>query len=273
MKFKGVGVFFCLVLLGLLARAQGDLLLADAAKIECETLFNLIKKDKALVLVDVRAPLDFKEAHIAGAVSVPFYKLPKDAAWPKRIPLVLYCAGKGCPLSYDSALALIKEGYEDVKVLSGGIREWELKKYPIVRDEKVGKVHPQIRENTVFKGKSVTAKQLSERLMLPQSSVADKEGQTGKIWGNILVLDLRPGNEFEAAHLAGSKNIPFEKLEEKMKDLPVDAEVVVYDKTAERSEAAVLVLNKAGFSAHYLVGGIIVWSMAGYRLAAGKTYE
>lgn len=273
MKLKGISALFCVVLVGFLAWAQGGLLPADVPGIECETLFNLMKKDVKLALVDVRAPSDFREAHIAGAVSVPFYKLPKEAAWPKWTSLVLYCAGKGCPLSYDSALALIKEGYKDVKVLSGGIREWELKEYPIVRDEKAKETQPQIRENTVFKGRTVTAKQLSEQLKTLQSPGDGKEGQTGEKGGNILILDLRPESEFEAAHLPGSKNIPFEQLEEKMKNLPKGSEVIVCDKTAERSEAAVLILNKAGFPAHSLMGGIMVWSMAGYQLAAGEGYE
>lgn len=273
MKIKGINVFFCLLLLGPLARAQDNLSSADVPKMECETLYNLMKKNTKLVLVDVRVPIDFKEAHIAGAVSFPFYKLPKEAVWPKQTPLVLYCDGKGCPLSYDSALSLIKKGYKDVKVLSGGIREWELKEYPIVRAEKTEQAQPQIREDTVFKGKAVTAKQLSEWLKSSQASVAGKEGKTGEREGNILVLDSRPENEFEAAHLPGSKNISLEKLQEKVKDLPKGAEVIVCDKTAERSEQAVAILNKAGFPAHSLVGGIIVWSAAGYSLAAGKTSE
>lgn len=260
MKIKRIGAFFCLLLLGS-ARAQGALSVADVPKVECETLYNLMKQGKELVLVDVRAPADFDEAHITGAVSVPFYRLPKEAAWPKQTPLVLYCAGQGCALSYDSALNLIKEGYADVKVLNGGIKEWLLREYPVTRAAKAEAAAP-LRENTVFKGKTITAKQFYKYL----KQVAEPQK-------NIYVLDLRSEKEFEAAHLPGAMNIPLERLQEKLKYLPAKAEVVVCDKAAERSVQAVAMLNKAGFPAHALTGGIIVWSAAGYPLAAGKGNE
>lgn len=260
MKINGIGAFFCLLLLGS-ARAQGALSVADVPKIECDALYSQMKQDNGLVVVDVRAPIDFNEAHITGAVSVPFYKLPKEAVWPKQTSLVLYCAGQGCALSYDSALNLIKAGYVDVKVLNGGIKEWMLREYPVTRAAKAEAAAP-LRENTVFKGKTVTAKQLSEYL---KQAPGTRE--------RIYVLDLRPGNEFEAAHLPGAVNIPLENLQEKLKTLPAAVEVVVCDKAPERSAQAVALLNQAGFPAHALTGGIIVWSAAGYPLAAGKGNE
>jgi len=260
MKLKRISAFFCLLLLGS-ARAQGALSVADVPKIECDALYSQMKQDKGLVLLDVRAPSDFNEAHIPGAVSAPFYKLPKEAVWTKRTRLVLYCAGQGCPLSTDSARNLIKEGYTDVKVLNGGIREWILREYPVTRAAKAEAV-ATLRENTVFKGKTITAKQLSEYL---KQAPETREG--------IYVLDLRPGNEFEAAHLPGAVNIPLENLQEKLKTLPAAVEVIVCGKAVERSAQAVAILNKAGFPAHSLAGGIIVWSAAGYPLAAGKPNE
>ncbi|MFA6435484.1 MAG: rhodanese-like domain-containing protein [Elusimicrobiales bacterium] len=273
MKFKEVAFVFCMVLPGASAPAQAASPSADVPRIECESLHDLMETDRKPVLVDVRTPVDYKEAHIAGAVSVPFYKLPKEAAWPKQTSLVLYCAGKGCSLSYDLAAALIKEGFTDVKVLNGGIREWELKEYPVVREKKSEETPRPVRGNTVFKGKTVTAKQLSEQLGMLRASIAAKAPQIGGSGGDILILDSRPEAEFAAAHLPGAVNIPLEKLREKLKDLPEGAEVVVCDRTAQRSEQAAALINGAGLPAHYLAGGLVVWSTAGYGLIAGKTYE
>lgn len=82
-------------------------------------------------LLDARAPSDYANQHIAGAVSVPFYdpepyvgKLPKDA-W-----LVCYCA---CPHAESGQLAskLQQKGLVKVTVLEEGIGVWKNRGYPV----------------------------------------------------------------------------------------------------------------------------------------------
>ncbi len=89
-----------------------------------------------MVLLDARAPSDYMNQHIAGAVSVPFYdpdayfpKLPKNA-W-----LVCYCA---CPHAESGQLAtkLLAAGFKKVTVLDEGIRVWAEQKFPISTGEK-----------------------------------------------------------------------------------------------------------------------------------------
>lgn len=81
-------------------------------------------------LIDARAPSDYLNEHIAGAVSVPFYdpepyvvSLPKDA-W-----LALYCA---CPHAESGALAqkLAAKGFTKITVLDEGLWVWKDRKYP-----------------------------------------------------------------------------------------------------------------------------------------------
>lgn len=82
-------------------------------------------------MLDARAPSDYANEHIAGAVSVPFYdpepyvaKLPKDA-W-----LVCYCA---CPHAESGQLAskLQQKGLTKVTVLEEGIGVWKRRGYPV----------------------------------------------------------------------------------------------------------------------------------------------
>ncbi len=82
-----------------------------------------------MALLDARAPSDYSNEHIAGAVSVPFYDpdryfddLPKDA-W-----LVSYCA---CPHAESTTLAqkLVAAGFTKVTVLDEGLGFWKRKKY------------------------------------------------------------------------------------------------------------------------------------------------
>ena len=80
-------------------------------------------------ILDARAPSDYANEHITGAVSVPFYDpspylndLPRDA-W-----LVCYCA---CPHAESGQLAakLVAKGFTKVTVLDEGLGFWRAKKY------------------------------------------------------------------------------------------------------------------------------------------------
>jgi cytochrome c oxidase cbb3-type subunit 3 len=82
-----------------------------------------------MAILDARAPSDYSNDHITGAVSVPFYDpdgymndLPKDA-W-----LVCYC---GCPHAESGQLArkLMAKGFTKVTVINEGLGYWSQKKY------------------------------------------------------------------------------------------------------------------------------------------------
>ena len=84
-----------------------------------------------MAILDARAPGDYAQEHIAGAVSVPFYDpapyldlLPKDS-W-----LVCYCA---CPHAESGQLAqkLEANGFSKVTVLDEGFIVWKKKGYPV----------------------------------------------------------------------------------------------------------------------------------------------
>jgi cytochrome c oxidase cbb3-type subunit 3/ubiquinol-cytochrome c reductase cytochrome c subunit len=88
-----------------------------------------LDKGARMALLDARAPTDYANEHIAGAVSVPFYdpapyldKLPKDS-W-----LVCYCA---CPHAESGQLAqkLVAHGFSKVTVLNEGLGYWKGKNY------------------------------------------------------------------------------------------------------------------------------------------------
>lgn len=90
---------------------------------------------------------------------------------------------------------------------------------------------------------------------------------------NALVIDLRPGAEFEKGHIAGSRNLsmgqfdPENKLLTKARELPV---VLVCQRGATSGPVAGR-LAKAGFSrAHVLEGGIAAWQAADLPLVRGR---
>ena len=95
-----------------------------------------LQRGARMALLDARAPSDYMNQHIAGAVSVPFYDPgPYLAKLPKNSWLVCYCA---CPHAESGSLAakLLEAGFKKVTVLDEGLGAWAAKKYPLSSGEK-----------------------------------------------------------------------------------------------------------------------------------------
>lgn len=78
---------------------------------------------------------------------------------------------------------------------------------------------------------------------------------------SIRILDVREPIEWEIVHLEGSTLAPLDRLDETMKALDPNEEIVVVCRKGERSARAVLRLREAGFGrARNLTGGLTAWS-------------
>ncbi|SHE71067.1 Rhodanese-related sulfurtransferase [Modicisalibacter ilicicola DSM 19980] len=76
------------------------------------------------------------------------------------------------------------------------------------------------------------------------------------------VVDIRDANDFKAGHIAGARNIPQSKLDDRMSELDKFKEkpVIVVCKHGQASGMAVAKLAKAGFTrAVKLKGGMAQW--------------
>lgn len=89
-----------------------------------------------LIIADARAESDYLEAHIPGAIPLPFYavdqyatKLPKDGTW-----IIAYCA---CPHAASGrvANALRERGFQNAVVLDEGVLVWMQRGYPVTKPE------------------------------------------------------------------------------------------------------------------------------------------
>jgi rhodanese-related sulfurtransferase len=76
--------------------------------------------------------------------------------------------------------------------------------------------------------------------------------------GGVLVLDVRPGAEYAAAHIAGAVGIPHDELPGRLGELPGDGEIVAYcrGRYCVMAPAAVRVLREHGYTARPLEGGL-----------------
>ena len=81
--------------------------------------------------------------------------------------------------------------------------------------------------------------------------------------GDVVVIDVRPAEEYESGHIAGAKSIPIEELERRLDEVPRDREVVAYCRGpfCAYAHEAVRSLSEAGISASRLEEGWPEWSL------------
>jgi len=83
--------------------------------------------------------------------------------------------------------------------------------------------------------------------------------------GSVVILDVRPEEEYRAGHIPGALSVPVEALEAALKTLPRDREVVAYCRGpyCVFSDEAVAFLRARGYRARRLRQGLPDWRAAG----------
>lgn len=95
----------------------------------------------------------------------------------------------------------------------------------------------------------------------PEISRADLQRRVSE--GTVLLLDVRPAEEFAAGHIPGARSIPIGELAERLQELPADTEAVVYcrDEYCVMAYDALRVLLAAGRRALRLHDGMLEWRL------------
>jgi rhodanese-related sulfurtransferase len=77
------------------------------------------------VLIDVRSPESFADAHVPGAINIPHAKVvgARMARYAPGTMFVVYCAGPHCNGAERGALRLARLGLP-VKIMIGGMTGW-----------------------------------------------------------------------------------------------------------------------------------------------------
>jgi len=82
--------------------------------------------------------------------------------------------------------------------------------------------------------------------------------------GDVVLVDVRPTEEFEAGHIEGARSIPIAELQDRLAELPVDREVVAYCRGpfCAYAHRAVRALRSAGRHARRMEEGWPEWRLA-----------
>jgi rhodanese-related sulfurtransferase/DNA-binding transcriptional ArsR family regulator len=89
--------------------------------------------------------------------------------------------------------------------------------------------------------------------------------------GEVVLLDLRPREEYEAGHIPGAVSIPLEDLEEQLAFLPPEAEIVAYCRGpyCVLAPRGIALLRRYGYRVRRLEDGVGEWRLAGLPVATG----
>jgi rhodanese-related sulfurtransferase len=90
--------------------------------------------------------------------------------------------------------------------------------------------------------------------------------------GEVLVLDVRPAEEYRAGHIAGAVSIPLQELRQRLGALPKDREIVAYCRGpyCVLAPEAVRVLRAHGYTATPMEDGVAEWRARGLPVASGE---
>jgi len=102
--------------------------------VSAEQLKTMIDEGGTYV-IDARAPEAFEDGHIAGAINIPYDRLPEyfdelTGLIPSDARVVCYCWSETCDFSDQLATELKILGYTDVSVFTDGWDRWQEAGFP-----------------------------------------------------------------------------------------------------------------------------------------------
>jgi rhodanese-related sulfurtransferase len=199
-------------------------------------------------------------------------RVSKALASPKRLELIeLLCQ---CEKSVET---LARETGMSVKLASAHLRA--LRAGRLVETRKVGKyvmyrlADPSVADLWVSL-RSVAEERLVDLQMALRSLLEARAALVGvdrkailrqAQHGEVIVIDVRPEEEFAAGHLPYARSLPLTELKKRLKQLPKDKPVVAYCRGpfCLMAQDAVALLQKRGFHAQHLDDGVAEWRARG----------
>lgn len=193
------------------------------------------------IILDVQTLDAFNEKHIAGSINIPLGEIgTRKDELPQDKEIIVTSGADNCGLSENAAEILIAYGFPSVKDFPNGVQKWQEAGLPLVGGTNV--IFSYIGPDEVY-----------------------KKIETGE---DIMLVDIRELADYQKGHLLGAKHYAFEKLAvEAEKELPKNIEIIIYDKTGNRSKLLTEQLARQGYTEiKSLIGGTNEWEQRNYPL-------
>lgn len=90
--------------------------------------------------------------------------------------------------------------------------------------------------------------------------------------GEVIALDVRPPEEYQAGHIPGALSVPLAELKQRLAELPKSRTIVAYCRGpyCVLAVEAVELLRRQGFKAVRLEDSVHDWRRRGFRVAVGE---
>ncbi|KVW90297.1 MAG: metalloregulator ArsR/SmtB family transcription factor [Polaromonas sp.] len=83
--------------------------------------------------------------------------------------------------------------------------------------------------------------------------------------GEVIVIDVRPQDEYQVAHLPFARSMPLPEIERRLAELPKDHDIVAYCRGpfCMLSDEALKLLSGQGYRVRKILDGVAEWQAAG----------
>lgn len=227
-----------------------------------DALQGLLHSDSPRACIDVRERGEFALEHIPGTTPLARGTLEyrvETMIPSRRIPTVVCCDdGRR---SHLAGSTLREMGYEDVRILAGGLERWRAGGFP------------------TRQGWGVTGKEYGEKVAAtkaPPEITAEELALSRSYGQKIVVADVRSEEEFVRGHVPAAYSVPGGQLLMELPRLPVGPESKLVISCAGRTRGILgaQMLREAGLrNVYVLKNGSMGWWLAGYELEEGEGSE
>jgi rhodanese-related sulfurtransferase len=223
-------------------------------------LRDMLDDDGELALVDVREELIYSQSHLLLARSAPLSRLELKFAQlvPRHSTRIVLC-DDGDGLAGRAAAVLARNGYSDLRILSGGVGAWAAAGFEL------------------FSGVNVPSKAFGEFIEHEDATpniAADELAQLLRDGVDVVVLDSRPFDEYSRVSIPSATNVPGAELVLRARELALSAERLVVVNCAGRTRSIIGAqsLIDAGLPNKVVAlrNGTMGWSLAGFTCESGK---
>lgn len=205
-------------------------------------------------------------------------RIGKAASAPKRLELLeLLCQGPRTveALAHQAGISTANAS-QHLQILRAA-RLVDAEKHGLhveyrLSDEKVSEFFLKLRtlaESQLVELQHVARQYLEERGAM--EPIRGEELRRRMREGEVVVLDVRPTEEYRAGHIPGALSVPLAELKKRVRALPKSRDIVAYCRGPYCVMAleAVELLRRKGFRAQRMEQGVIEWRARGWRIATG----